>query len=200
MNIGVDVDGVLTDLESYQLRCGKRYFEEKRHIAIANAKAYDIKEIYGCSQKERGSFWKKYIWKYCLFEPMREGAAREMRRLRKQGHRIIIISSRAHTTEKGFVGALFRWMLKHWLKKNHFVYDEIHFCSETESASDKAKICLERKVDVLIDDKVENLLAVKDKINIICYSAAWNEHCWELDGCRVRRMDEVRERVLGMGS
>ena len=197
MNIGVDVDGVLIDLESYQLRYGKRYFEEKKNVAIVNAKAYDIKDIYGCSQKERDSFWKKYVWKYCLQEPVREGTVRVMRQLRKEGHRIVIISCRVHTTEQGFIGSLFRWMLKHWLKKNHISYDEIHFCSETESASDKEKICLDRNVDVLIDDKAENLLALKDKIKIICYSAVWNEECRELDECRVWGMDEVREKVLG---
>lgn len=34
MNIGLDVDGVLVDVRTFQLREGKRYFEKKFGISI----------------------------------------------------------------------------------------------------------------------------------------------------------------------
>ena len=39
LNIGIDVDGVLTNLEKFQLENGKKYFGE---TSIVNEKAYDI--------------------------------------------------------------------------------------------------------------------------------------------------------------
>lgn len=34
MNIGLDVDGVLVDIRTFQLREGKRYFQKKYGISI----------------------------------------------------------------------------------------------------------------------------------------------------------------------
>ena len=34
---------------------------------------------------------------------------------------------------------------------------------------------MHEKIDIMIDDKPENLFALKDKIKVICYPAIWNE-------------------------
>ena len=46
MNIGIDVDGVLVDMESYQMKYGKRYFEDKLGMKKKNPAGYDIEDIY----------------------------------------------------------------------------------------------------------------------------------------------------------
>ena len=101
MNIGIDVDGVLVDMEKYQLKYGKKFFLSRYNINIKNPKAYDIQDIFDCTKEEREKFWKKYIWSYCLREPMTANAAETIDALRKAGHKIFIITGRAHTTEKG---------------------------------------------------------------------------------------------------
>ena len=58
-----------------------------------------------------------------------KSASETVARLKECGHEIIIVTGRAHTTENNVMGAIFRWMLKHWLKKNHFQYDKIFYCS-----------------------------------------------------------------------
>lgn len=196
MIIGIDVDGVLIDLEGYQLKYGQEYFEKTYNLSVNNPKAYDIKDIFECTKEQREKFWTKYIWKYCLKEPMTMGAAETVKNLRKEGNKIYVVTGRAHTTEKGIVGGIFRWMLKHWLKKNHFQYDKIFFCSETDSSTDKYDICLREKVDVLVDDKPENLLALKDKIQVICYPAVWNKEYRELDRYRIDKFEEIKEKIL----
>lgn len=175
MNIGIDVDGVLVDLERYQKACGKVYFQDGLHLSVKNPKGYDVCEIYGCSDDERERFWRKYIWRYCLTQPPIKDAPEIIRMLHQQGHHIILITGRAHTTEQGVTGKLFRWMLRHWLKKNNIYYDEMVFCSEDKSAEHKVKACLEKRVDVMVDDKLENLQALAQHIPVICYPAAWNE-------------------------
>ena len=54
---------------------------------------------------------------------------------------------------------------------------------------------MREKIDVLIDDKSENLFAVKDKIGILCYPAVWNEDYRELDEWRVKDWGEVGKRI-----
>ena len=191
MNIGIDVDGVLVDMESYQMKYGKRYFEDKLGMKKKNPAGYDIEDIYGCTHEQREKFWTKYIWRYCLWEPMTAQAAETVKKLHENGHRITIITGRAHTTEKGITGKLFRWMLRHWLKKNHFYYDELIFCSEKGSSSEKYDICMQKKIDLLLDDKPENLLPLKDKIKVLCYPAAWNKDCLELDGVRIEKFEDI---------
>ena len=78
MKIGFDVDGVLTDLENYQLEYGKKYFGEDK---LVNEDGYTIQEIFGCSKEEEEKFWIKYIWKYCLKEQIRENVINYIKRL-----------------------------------------------------------------------------------------------------------------------
>ncbi|MCQ2500258.1 MAG: hypothetical protein MJ117_02800 [Lachnospiraceae bacterium] len=194
MIIGFDVDNVLVDQAAYQLKYGVPYFA-KKGMELVNPDGFDIEDMFACSHAEREKFWTKYIWKYCLTEPMTEGAAELSQKLHETGHKIIIVTGRAHTTETGTTGSLFRWMLKHWLKKNHFYYDEIFYCSESGSSDEKYKICKEQSIQLLIDDKTENLLALKDEIQIICFPAPWNRDCRELDPFRVDTMNEVGKRI-----
>ena len=200
MNIGIDVDGVLTDMAAYQQKYGKIYFEDERKMPLVNAKGYDICDMYACSKSEREKFWTKYIWGYCLKIPMTAGAAETVRKLKSEGHRIFLITGRAHTTEKGITGALFRWMLRYWLKKNHFEYDELIFCSESESAKDKYDICKSYHIDIMLDDKAENLLALKEEIGILCYPAVWNEDYRELDDDRIFSFEELTDKVKSFQS
>ena len=195
MIIGIDVDGVLVDLAGYQLKSGKAYFEELRNMPATNEYAYDIKDIYSCSMKLRDDFWMKYIWRYCLLEPMTCGASLFSEKMRSFGHKIIIVTGRVHTTETGITGIVFRCMLKFWLKKNGFKYDEICYCSEHGSADEKAKICKQKNIDVLIDDKPSNLYASRDFTKVICYDAPWNKGHTELDFCRVHNFMEIEQSI-----
>lgn len=50
MNIGIDVDGVLVDVENYQLKYEKKYFFNKHQREIKNPKGYDICDIVDCTK------------------------------------------------------------------------------------------------------------------------------------------------------
>ena len=88
MKIGFDVDGVLTDLENYQLKYGKKYFGEDK---LVNEDEIDIKEMFNCTKQEREKFWIKYIWKYC-FMPFEEDMGALIRKLKEEGDEIYIIT------------------------------------------------------------------------------------------------------------
>lgn len=45
MNIGLDVDGVLVDVRTFQLREGKRYFEKKFGISIKNPDMFEVQDV-----------------------------------------------------------------------------------------------------------------------------------------------------------
>lgn len=172
MKIGIDVDGVLTNLEDYQLKYGKKYFGED---AIVNENGYDIKDIFGCTDEEREKFWLKYIWGYCLKEPIREDFVEYINRLKAEGHEVHIITGRAHTTEQNITGDLFRKMLLYKLNQAGLNFDSITYCSEKESAEEKFEICKKLGIDIMFEDKKENIMALKKICKIICVNAKYNK-------------------------
>lgn len=198
MVIGVDVDGVLVDTETYQIRTGTEYFKNKYNKNVINPKGYDIEDIFACNHSEREKFWFRYIWAYCLSEPVMPFAVDSIKKLHNDGYSIVIITSRAHTSEKNFLGALFRKMLLYWLKKNNVYYDKIIYCSEKNSHDDKLKVCINEKIDVMIDDKPENLIALSDKIKVICYPAVWNEKLQNDNIIRVKDWKEIYKVISSM--
>ena len=169
--IGIDVDGVLTYLEEYQLKTGKKYFKTQDF----DETKYDIQDIFNVTKKEREKYWTKYIWNYCLTEPIRVDAKKVIDKLKEDGHEIHIITGRVHTTKDNAKGKLFRKMLVYWLKKNGIQYDSINYCSESNSASEKFEICKKLGIDIMIEDKKENIDAISEIANVICINASYNQ-------------------------
>lgn len=195
MNIGVDVDGVLNDLETYQLKYGRLYFSAN---PIVDATAYDIQEIFACTRYERQNFWRRYIWKYCLIEPARENASTNLCLLRELGHNIYIITSRAYVSENGLMGFLFRRMLTRWLKRQKIPFNEIVFCSESHSATEKAEACKKLEIDVMLEDKIDNIEAIAPIAKVICFNAAWNRNLSIPEITRVGSFDEAYKTIISM--
>ncbi|MCH5272681.1 MAG: hypothetical protein J1E35_03315 [Lachnospiraceae bacterium] len=176
-HIGLDMDGVLVDLQKYQLEKGKRYFRKKfgtLEDLNLNTAAYDIQDIFGCTKKERTSFWNKYIWEYALFFPARESADKMTHKWHKEGRTVDIITSRVYVTRNGMLGWLFRTMVKIWLHTQHIYYDRIKFCSEEGSAADKSKACQEYDIKLMVEDKTDNMEEISKKTTIACFDAYWN--------------------------
>lgn len=169
--IGIDVDGVLTYLEEYQLKTGKKYFKTQDF----DETKYDIQDIFNVTKKEREKYWTKYIWNYCLTEPIRVDAKKVIDKLKEDGHEIHIITGRVHTTKDNAKGKLFRKMLVYWLKKNGIQYDSINYCSESNSASEKFEICKKLGIDIMIEDKKENIDAISEIANVICINTSYNQ-------------------------
>ena len=187
-NIGVDVDGVLTNLEKFQLENGKKFFGENK---VVNENAYDVKDIFDCSSSEREKFWLKYIWKYSIEEEITPYASDALNKLKDEGNKIYIITGRVHTTKTGIKGKLFRKMLEDWLEKNKIPYEQIVYCDEKNSADDKYEACEHLNIDIMLEDKVENIKALKKISKIICFNSKYNNDYIDQDIYRVNDFNEA---------
>ena len=192
MKIGFDVDGVLTDLENYQLEYGKKYFGEDK---LVNENGYTIQEIFGCSKEEEEKFWIKYIWKYCLKEQIRENVINYIKRLKSEGNEIHIITGRAHTTEQNATGKLFRKMLLYKLKEAGIDFDSIVYCSESKSAEDKLKACKKIGIDVMFEDKAENIKELSEICKVVCFDAKYNKDVNGDNIIRVNPNDNLNQKL-----
>ena len=188
MNIGIDIDGTLTAIGQYQLEKGGKYFKKKYNMDIKNSAGFTIKEIFDCTSEQEYKFWVKHLLSYSIKEPAILNSDKVTCQLKKEGHKIFIITSREFTIKNNPAGMLMRYIVKRWLKKYHIAYDHIIFCGD-----DKTQAILDNNIDLMIDDKPENILPLKDKIKILCYTAAWNKDIKELDPYRVNNFDEIEE-------
>ena len=195
MNIGIDVDGVLTDIHNFNLRHAPPFFKRKFDRDVVDKNMLEIRDIFQCSEEEHKAYWKKYPLKYVMREPARKGAKKTVRKLRKDGHRIYIISKRVFACRDDFLGKLMRFIVKNWLWRNGIKYDELIFC-DNEVSDSKRTACLEHKIDVMIDDEPVNIEAIAPIAKVICFDTAYNRDCVGENIVRVKDWDEVYGLIM----
>ena len=171
MKIGIDIDGVLTNIEKWQLDKGSSYFTEKYNLSIVDPDGYSLDEIFNISKEKSEEFWHKYLIEYSTKLKARPFAAEVIKKLH-QKNEIYIITARVYTTEKSNRGKEMRNIVKNWLKENEIIYDKIIFTPE-----DKLAICKENNIDIMIEDKKENINKISKEIPVICYHAGYNKNC-----------------------
>jgi len=188
LNIGIDIDGVLTDLESYIVTVGKEYMI-KNNLGFDDA--MNINTIYGFLSKEDShQFWNTHWENYAATIKMRKNASNIIEKLKKAGNKIIIITARTYDSQiiKGGIKRqknMEKLIIK-WLDKNNIKYDKIVF-----SNLNKLKDCLDNKIDIMIEDSVSNIEQLKDHMQILCFDAKYNRSYINNQIYRVYNWDDV---------
>lgn len=171
MRIGIDIDGVLTDVEQWQLDFGGKFFS-KFNKNVINKDGYEIAEIFNVSAELDEQFWDEYLYEYVTEEPSRKFANEVIKKLKEKENEIYIITARRFTNENTEDGQKMRDIVIDWLKQQEIVYDNIIIAPE-----DKLNICLENNIDIMIEDKVENIEKISTKLPVICFNAGYNKDC-----------------------
>ncbi|MDR2569495.1 MAG: hypothetical protein LBD23_04235 [Oscillospiraceae bacterium] len=194
MNIGIDVDGVLTDIQGFNRRHAPRFFKHEFNREVVDESPYDIRDIFKCTEDEYMAYWKKHLLRYVITEPARKGAKKLIRQLHKDGHKVFIISKRVFTCHDNVLGKLMRFLMKNWLWRNGIKYDEIVFC-DNDIAHSKRTACLEKSIDIMIDDEPVNIEAIAPIAKVICWDANYNRNCEGENIMRAHNWDEVFTRI-----
>jgi len=176
MNIGIDVDGVLTDIQGFNRKYAPPFFKKKFNRAVVDESPYDIRDIFQCPDEEYKTYWSKYLLRYVITEPARKDAKKTIRKLRADGHKIYIISKRVFTTHDNFRGKLMRFLMRNWLWRKGIRYDEIVFC-DNDVPDSKRTACLDNNIDIMIDDEPVNVEAIAPIAKVICFDASYNREC-----------------------
>ena len=171
MRIGIDIDGVLTDIEQWQLDCGGKYFS-KFNKSVVNKDGYEITKIFNVSDELESQFWNEYLYEYVTKEPSRKYASEVIKKLKDSGNEIYVVTARYLTDRNTEDGKRMRKIVIDWLEQENIIYDKIVFAPE-----DKLQICLENNIDVMIEDKVENIAKISTRLPVICFHAGYNKHC-----------------------
>ncbi len=195
MKIAFDIDGVLTDIEKFQLEYGSKFFKKKYNRDVYDVNGYGIKEVFNCTNQQEIKFWIKNTFKYMNTVKPRINTDTTIKKLHKEDNQIFIISSRAKTSENSILGLLMRKLVIHWLKQNNIIYDEIIFCSVENSSTDKFNICRKYEIDIMVEDKKENIQEISKIIPTLCFATKNNQECTGKNIYRVNNYDEIYVKV-----
>lgn len=169
MRIGIDIDGVITDISRFYLDYGAKYSFENHLSKITKPNGYEIEEILNLEEGAHKEFWRKYDKYYSKKIYTREFASEVIEKLKVEGNEIYLITARKPREDE--------WT-RNWLKDNKIFYDKIIYTSE------KYEYCKENNIDIMIEDNVNNILAISKLIPVICVDNRYNQG---LEGYNITR-------------
>ena len=186
MNIAIDIDDTLTESFDYFQPMIAEYFGvtleslQERNISHSN-----FPEEW---KKDELGFCRAYFDRYAADTPFKPDAAWGVNELRRNGHRIVVITGRSDafytdpykTTEEE-------------LRKGKIQYHKL-ICT-----LDKGTACLEEKIDILIDDLPANCdAAAKIGVKTLLFESNANKDLKAAHE-KVRNWKEVVDAVAGIG-
>ena len=124
MRIGIDIDGVLTDIEQWQLDYGGKYFS-KYNKSVVNKDGYEITTIFEVDDNLDSQFWNEYLYEYVTKEPSRKFASEVVKKLKEDGNEIYIVTARYLTDRNTKEGQQMREIVVKWLGEQKIYYDKM---------------------------------------------------------------------------
>lgn len=195
MIIGVDCDGVLTDMSAYIYEYGEKYFKRKP----VNLDGYSTAEIFNCTDKDEFLFGLRYFFTYCKKWPPRENASEIIRKLNNDGHTLYEITARKFVTMHNPLGWYNRYLYEHWLKKHDFDFKDIFYCSESNAPEDKLKGCIKYSAVLMIEDKPDVALHLADNnIMVLLFDTRYNQDVNHDNIIRVYDWNDVYKKITEM--
>lgn len=194
MNIGIDIDGVLTDVRKFVIEEGSKYCKEHNKGELINPDVYEMKEMFGWNLATIFNFWRKNIFKYAKENPVIDGASENIKKLKEDGHKIYIITARWLASTKKHrilrhvekISNKMKETVINWLSENNVIYDEIIF-----SKDDKSKHIIKNNIDIMIEDAPDNVKELSELTKVICYDWVYNRGIENENIYRCSNWDEI---------
>ena len=196
MKIGIDADGVLTDMSAFNYEYGERYFKRKPE----NLNGYGVMEQFGCTKGQELRFGLRYFITYCKKWPPREGCSEVISRLNADGQELYEITARKFVTMKNPLGWYSCRMFRKWLERYGISFRDIHYCSESNSPEDKLEGCRRFGIDIMIDDKPEVVYFLAEHgIRVLMFDAPYNQGISGDNIIRVMDWEDVYRKIQTIG-
>lgn len=178
MKIGVDIDGVLTNVIRYACDYGSKYFFEKYGKLNININAWSLKDMFNTTDEEDKECWLTLVKDYSTNEPARPFAAEIINKIRNEDNEIYIITARGASKWDDVEGKV-NSILISWLNHNNIKYDKLII------SENKLEICKKYDIDIMIEDKTENINSISKELPVICFHENHNK---ELKGKNIYRV------------
>lgn len=175
MRIGIDIDGVLTDIERFVADYMTKYCIENNIEYRIGESSYNVHETFNISKEQGNNFWDTYIEDYAKNEKARTFAPEVIEKLKQEGNEIYIITARWGTSKDDEKGSKMRETVRNWLCEYKIPYDKLIFVKSSNER--KSYEIIENKIDIMIEDNPNNINELSKIIPVICYDAEYNRDC-----------------------
>ena len=193
MRIGIDIDGVLVDLERFVIDYGAKFCKENNLPINIELGSYDESKMLNLTEEQTIEFWNKYIIYYASKYQAREFASEIVNKLKEEGHEIYIITARNdYGVPREYQGKM-KEIVSEWLKDNNIGYDKIIY---TEGS--KLPYCVGNYIEVMIEDSPRNIEELSTKITVLCFDCKYNEKLERDNVTRVYSWYDVYSKIKEM--
>lgn len=142
MKIGVDIDGVLIDFEERMRYSASMFnYNERKSNLSKVTDNYWVQEQYGWSKEQWESFSNKYLIQLTKESCLKPGAEEILKLLKQEKNELIVISARGSEFEEMIT------LVQEKINKYNIEFDKLYWKS-----TDKLQICIDEKIDIMIDD------------------------------------------------
>ena len=148
MNIGIDIDNVISNFNEMLIKEFLIHDKELRGTGIINPKLFVTRGMFDWNEKEIYEFYNTNIERIAKNLGIIENAPEYINKLKAEGHKIYIITGR----DNGEYSNPYK-MTRDWLKKYNINYDEL-LLTNAYNSSEKAIVCLGKDIDIMIDDSI----------------------------------------------
>ena len=145
--------------------------------------------MFDWSKDEFDDFYYKNIERIAQNLKVIDGALEYIKKLRERGYKIYIISGR----DNGEYSNPYK-MTTDWLEKYDIQYDKL-ILTNTFDSSEKAKVCLENNISIMVDDSSRIQLEVdKTKVTALLMDTPYNRQTDSLK--RVHNWKEIYDFII----
>lgn len=171
MNIGLDIDNVITSFDSTILQAFFQEDKNKRGKGIVDKKAGHLTRMFDWSQEEVDNFFADNMENLAKTLRIRNNCKKYMDKLLEDGHKLYLISHRAYPDYKNPEKITLDWLKKHKINYTKLVLSE---------SPDKTKECKNYKIDIMVDDRVDQCQKmIKSGVNCILMRTNYNKNRME---------------------
>lgn len=171
MNIGIDIDGVLTDYERGAINLGTKMCVEENWPININLNGYWDTQMFNWNDSQAKKFWGRYFIKYITESPVREFAPEIISKLKQEGDKIYLITARNEEELEDKHYGTMKQLTKEWLELHNIKYEKLIFVEDKE----KLPQCIENDVTVMIEDSPSNIKNISKQIKVIKFDCQYNK-------------------------
>ncbi len=168
MNIGLDIDNVISDFDKTILKYFLVEDKQKRNRGIINQNATHINYgMFDWSKEEVDEFYANNMESIALELSLRRGARKIINKLLSDGHKIFLITHRVAPHYKQPLETTLKW-----LKKRKLSYTKLIF----SKSADKSEECFKNNIDIMVDDRVSQCKLMRENgVNILLMLTRFNK-------------------------
>lgn len=172
-NLGVDIDGVITNVQDFVFEYGAKYaYEVGQNLTDMKKHLYDSSEIFNWDHDVDRSFWYTILEQYSKEERPRLLASEVLHKIKEDGWKIFLITARKSMKEEDIREQKIERILENWLEEHNIPYDVLIF-----SGSDKREAIKENEIDIMIEDSPKNIEQLRSLCSMIVFDAMYNKEC-----------------------